>query len=118
MGQIRYATFSECGARRDNEDYCEVVVNPDKDRYLFVVCDGMGGHAMGEVASQVICTTICDYWNSALVDSDTETVLKGAFYRARSIGCKSRCPPQSRDEYHNGSCCYIQRQDNHSSLWR
>ena len=61
MGQIRYATFSECGARRDNEDYCEVVVNPDKDRYLFVVCDGMGGHAMGEVASQVICTTICDY---------------------------------------------------------
>jgi protein phosphatase len=81
MGQIRYATFSECGARRDNEDYCEVV-NPDKDRYLFVVCDGMGGHAMGEVASQVICTTICDYWNSALVDSDTETVLKGAFYRA------------------------------------
>lgn len=82
MGQIRYATFSECGARRDNEDYCEVVVNPDKDRYLFVVCDGMGGHAMGEVASQVICTTICDYWNSALVDSDTETVLKGAFYRA------------------------------------
>ena len=82
MGQIRYATFSECGARRDNEDYCEVVVNPDKDRYLFVVCDGMGGHAMGEVASLVICTTICDYWNSVLVDSDTETVLKKAFHRA------------------------------------
>lgn len=82
MGQIKYTTFSECGARRDNEDYCKVVANPDKDRYLFVVCDGMGGHAMGEVASQVICTTICDYWNSAPVDSDTETVLKGAFYKA------------------------------------
>ncbi len=82
MGQIKYTAFSECGVRRDNEDYCQVVVNPDKDRYLFVVCDGIGGHAMGEVASQVICTTICDYWNSALVDSDTETVLKGAFYRA------------------------------------
>lgn len=82
MGQIRYATFSECGVRRDNEDYCQVVVNPDEERYLFVVCDGMGGHAMGEVASQVICTTICDYWNSVLVDSDTETVLKKAFHRA------------------------------------
>ena len=70
MGQIRYATFSECGARRDNEDYCEVVVNPDKDRYLFVVCDGMGGHAMGEVASQVICSTICEYWKSASTEAD------------------------------------------------
>ena len=82
MGQIRYTTFSECGVRRDNEDYCQVVVDPDKVRYLFVVCDGMGGHAMGEVASLVICTTICDYWNSAPVDSDTETVLKEAFHRA------------------------------------
>ena len=82
MGQIRYTSFSECGARRDNEDYCQVVADPDKERYLFVVCDGMGGHVMGEVASQVICTTICDYWNSVLVDSDTETVLKKAFHRA------------------------------------
>lgn len=82
MGQIKYTAFSECGVRRDNEDYCQVVVNPDEERYLFVVCDGMGGHAMGEVASQVICTTICDYWNSVLVDSDTETVLKKAFHRA------------------------------------
>ena len=82
MGQIRYTSFSECGARRDNEDYCQVVADPDKERYLFVVCDGMGGHAMGEVASQVICTIICDYWNSAPVDSDTQTVLKEAFHKA------------------------------------
>ena len=82
MGQIRYTSFSECGARRDNEDYCQVVADPDKECYLFVVCDGMGGHAMGEVASQVICTTICDYWNSAPVDSDTQTVLKEAFHKA------------------------------------
>ena len=82
MGQIRYTTFSECGVRRDNEDYCKVVTNPNEGRYLFVVCDGMGGHAMGEVASQVICTTICDYWNSVPIDSDTETVLKEAFHRA------------------------------------
>lgn len=82
MGQIRYTSFSECGVRRDNEDYCKVVTNPDEGRYLFVVCDGMGGHAMGEVASHVICTTICDYWNSVPIDSDTETILKEAFHRA------------------------------------
>ena len=82
MRQIRYTSFSECGVRRDNEDYCKVVTNPDEGRYLFVVCDGMGGHAMGEVASQVICTTICDYWNSVSVDSDTETILKEGFQKA------------------------------------
>lgn len=82
MGQIRYTSFSECGTRRDNEDYCEVVANPGKDQYLFVVCDGMGGHAMGEVASRVICTTICDYWKSASVVFDIEMFLKVAFNKA------------------------------------
>ena len=82
MGQIRYTTFSECGVRRDNEDYCQVVANPDEGRYLFVVCDGMGGHAMGEVASQVVCSTICDYWKSESTESDVEKVLKEAFVKA------------------------------------
>ena len=82
MGQIRYTSFSECGVRRDNEDYCQAVANPNEERYLFVVCDGMGGHAMGEVASQVICTAICDYWRSSSNESDVETVLKEAFHMA------------------------------------
>lgn len=82
MGKIRYTTFSECGVRRDNEDYCKVVVNPDEDRYLFVVCDGMGGHAMGEVASYVVCTAICNYWQQASFVDGVENVLKSAFKEA------------------------------------
>jgi len=82
MSKIRYITFSECGVRHDNEDYCQVVANPGEGRYLFVVCDGMGGHAMGKVASQVICTAICDYWKSASSESDVEEILKEAFQKA------------------------------------
>lgn len=82
MSKIRYTTFSEAGVRGDNEDYCKAVINPNDDRYLFVVCDGMGGHAMGEVASQVVCTAICDYWNSAPTDADTGTVLQESFQSA------------------------------------
>lgn len=82
MGQIRYTSFSERGVRRDNEDYCQVVATPEDGRYLFVVCDGMGGHAMGEVASQVICTTICDYWEHASFADGVEPVLENAFRMA------------------------------------
>lgn len=82
MRQIRYTFFSECGVRRDNEDYCQVVANPEDGRYLFVVCDGMGGHAMGEVASQVICTTISDYWEHASFVNGVEPVLENAFRMA------------------------------------
>ena len=39
----------------------------------------MGGHAMGEVASQVVCSTICEYWEHASFDKGIEPVLKTAF---------------------------------------
>lgn len=82
MGKIRYAAFSEAGVRRDNEDYCKVVADSQNNRYLFVVCDGMGGHAMGEVASRVVCECIYDYWQHASPECDVENVLKAAFQEA------------------------------------
>lgn len=79
MGTVKYASFCECGIRSNNEDYCQVVANPEVGRYLFVVCDGMGGHAMGEVASQVVCSTICEYWEQASFEEGVEPVLHTAF---------------------------------------
>lgn len=79
MSKVRYASFSECGVRTNNEDYIQIVGNPDDGRYLFVVCDGMGGHAMGEVASQVVGSTICEYWEHASFDEGMEPVLNMAF---------------------------------------
>jgi len=50
-----WAAKTDVGAlRRHNED-C-LAVGPHRD--LFVVCDGMGGHARGEVASSTACQTI------------------------------------------------------------
>jgi len=82
MGKIRYTKFSEAGVRRDNEDFCQIVSAPDEGRYLFVVCDGMGGHAMGEVASRVVCETICNYWQKASTNGDVKIVLRNAFKEA------------------------------------
>ena len=61
MNKMKYTQFSEKGPRLNNEDCCGIVEIPGK-RSLFVVCDGMGGHFGGEIASQMVCDTFTAYW--------------------------------------------------------
>lgn len=58
---MKYIHFSEQGPRQNNEDCCCIVEMPGK-RTLFVVCDGMGGHFGGEVASRTVSDAIRAYW--------------------------------------------------------
>lgn len=46
----------------NNEDCLNIVEIADK-RSLFVVCDGMGGHSCGEVASKTVCDSFSAYWH-------------------------------------------------------
>lgn len=48
--------FSDIGARPLNED-CVGTVSDD-GRFCFTLCDGLGGHARGEVASQCVCSVV------------------------------------------------------------
>lgn len=56
---VRYAALSDLGLRRqNNEDAATVRISTDGEHYhrrghLFVVADGMGGHAVGELASRI-----------------------------------------------------------------
>ena len=61
LTKMRYIQFSEKGPRTNNEDCCNIVKVADK-RTIFVVCDGMGGHSCGEVASKTVCDAISGYW--------------------------------------------------------
>ena len=58
---MRYIKFSEIGPRQNNEDCCSIVEIPGK-RTLFVVCDGMGGHFGGEIASRTVRDAFMTYW--------------------------------------------------------
>ena len=70
--RIRYTTFSEAGKRRTNQDVCRIVEMPELNRTLMIVCDGMGGHSMGDVAAETVCNAICEYWNSNTHTKDSE----------------------------------------------
>jgi protein phosphatase len=62
--QVRYAAITDVGFRRqNNQDACIVQLSPDQETWqirghLFVVADGMGGHAVGELASKIAVDTI------------------------------------------------------------
>lgn len=56
------AFFSECGARNINQD--AIFASARGNRGIFVVADGMGGHAEGEVASSAIVNGIRNWWNN------------------------------------------------------
>ena len=72
-----FATISRQGARSNNEDYLLVMDRPEAKRLTGIVCDGMGGHSCGEVASMMVCNCIVHYWeqHTALPDSP-EKVLE------------------------------------------
>ncbi len=82
---MKYVQFSETGTCANNEDCCAVVEMPGK-RTLFVVCDGMGGHFGGEIASKIVCDAFTAYWqeHAELADSP-QKVLDAATIASAAI---------------------------------
>ena len=77
-----YTIFSETGKRIANQDICRVVEMPEEKRCLLVVCDGMGGHAMGDAAAETVCNAVCNFWEDNHGKSDCEEKVLTAFAHA------------------------------------
>ena len=77
-----YTIFSETGKRIANQDICRVVEMPEENRCLLVVCDGMGGHAMGDAAAETVCNAVCNFWEDNPGKSDYEEKVLTAFAHA------------------------------------
>lgn len=57
--RIRYAAKTDVGMKRThNEDYFALI----EDEQVFMVADGMGGHACGEVASQMSAEVMGEFY--------------------------------------------------------
>ena len=67
MTKLAYAGLSDVGMKRThNEDNLKLL----PDHNLFIVADGMGGHASGEVASQIAVETIEGFFKDSGADED------------------------------------------------
>ena len=83
---LRHAAATNVGRVRDhNEDTYAIKHGDGRDPHgaLFVVCDGMGGYARGEVASDVAAKAIESHYD-AYPDADRSTLLRDAFVAANT----------------------------------
>ena len=81
LSSLEYAAYTNVGRQRDhNEDYFGVDSKVHKlelprdstvtAQGLYILCDGMGGHAGGEVASELAVKTIRKYFQETWVDTE------------------------------------------------
>jgi PPM family protein phosphatase len=67
--------------KRDNMEDC-ILPYPGSasgNDVFFVVCDGMGGHAKGEIASKLACETLGNYFLNIASDKISESTFFDAF---------------------------------------
>ena len=52
--------ISKQGVRKNNEDYIKFYVDKNQSNYsrVVILCDGMGGHGHGEIASKMVAESV------------------------------------------------------------
>lgn len=65
--ELSVCSLNELGQRTNQEDSLfPMVSGPSGPEGLFILCDGMGGHEAGEVASQTVCEAMSNYISAHL----------------------------------------------------
>lgn len=79
---FEYALITNCGDRKVNEDTAKVFEG--NGCACFVVCDGLGGHGMGDVASALVADVFGNMF-SLYAEADADSFLEKAFNASQDI---------------------------------
>jgi len=63
---MKVSSFSEQGSRKTNQDFV-MIEKIGQNTDLILVADGMGGYDGGDIASKMVCESICTYLSSQSV---------------------------------------------------
>ena len=90
--------LNEQGRRNNNEDSIYPLQNEaDGTNRFFIVCDGMGGHEKGEVASRIVCDSFAAYLRDVPPCEFNETVFIQALNHAyNQLDRENDCPDPAK----------------------
>ena len=77
---IEYATLTSVGNRSINED--SIGYAKKENKYCFVVCDGLGGHGLGDVASGLVRDVFLHMFDQC---NEGDVFFENAFLAAQDI---------------------------------
>jgi len=106
--KLQHATLSDIGMRRQNNEdaavssVCVDELEFDRRGHFFVVADGMGGHAVGELASQLAVEAVPHAWFKAPGDNLREVLQEAIASANKLIHDRGS---QNRDFLRMGTTC-------------
>ncbi len=112
--KLKVLSMFEMGQRANQEDYMYPAPGTaDENDCCFVLCDGMGGHDSGEVASQAVCTAMGGYVkdncspNDIFTGDDLRAALAAAYDALDSCdthALKKMGTTMTFAKFHAGGC--------------
>mgnify|MGYP003532847149 FL=1 len=65
---MEYSIHTDRGKRKDNQDYTGTFFNQE-NVLLAILCDGLGGHQAGDIASEMAVSQIGNSWEQTTFNS-------------------------------------------------
>lgn len=107
---LQHATISDVGMRRtSNQDAYKVSLAPDEDSlrrrgHLFLVADGMGAHAAGELASKIAADTVPFLYRKYREESAPDALRRAVTETNAEVHRRGQANP----DFHNmGTTCSV-----------
>ncbi|MCI8405358.1 MAG: serine/threonine-protein phosphatase [Clostridia bacterium] len=108
---MRAVSITNRGGRRNNED--SVRFAHADGMWCFALCDGLGGHRCGEIASAAVAETICaEFENAPSVSADA---LRG--YIEKAAQCLEEERMNDIEKYDMSSTAVVLVTDGEKAVW-